>query len=167
MTQMANAGESLLVHSAGQDWLSSWHPPHLPAPDGKRHGSEGVCITSDGDVILVTENDLTWDLPAGRPEGAEDWRATLEREVLEEACATVIDATLLGYGRGECIKGPELGLVLVRSVWQATVTVHAWQPRYEITHRVVLSPHEALARVGLDHPFRPFPLRAFHDAGLI
>ena len=64
-------------------------------------------------------------------------------------------------------QGPELGLVLVRSVWQATVTVHAWQPRYEITHRVVLSPHEALARVGLDHPFRPFPLRAFHDAGLI
>jgi hypothetical protein len=167
MTQMANADEPLLVHSAGQEWLSSWHPPDLPAPDGKRHGSEGVCITANGEVILVTENGQAWDLPAGRPEEDEDWRATLEREVLEEACATVIDATLLGYGRGECINGPELGLVLVRSVWRATVTVHAWQPQYEITQRVVVSPREALAKIGLDHPFRPFRLRAFHDAGLI
>lgn len=164
---MANAGEPLLVHSAGQDWPTSWYPPDQPAPDGKRHGSAGICITADGDVILVCQNDEAWDLPAGRPEGSEDWRATLEREVFEEACATVIDATLLGYGRGECIKGPELGLVLVRSVWCATVTVHAWEPRYEITHRVLLSPAEALAKIGLDHPFRPFRLRAFHDAGLI
>src|SRR5438105_9980463 len=105
---MANVGETLLVHSAGQDWLATWHPPHLPAPDGKRHGSAGVCVT-DGHVILVSLTGEAWDLPQGRPEGDEDWRATLDREVLEEACATVTDATLLGYGRGECIKGPDLG----------------------------------------------------------
>jgi hypothetical protein len=167
MTQMANVGESLVVHSAGQDWLTSWHPRRLPAPDGKRHGSAGICITADGDVILVCEKDDAWDLPQGRPEGDEDWHATLEREVLEEACATVIGATLLGYNRGECIKGPEQGLVLVRSIWRATVTVHAWEPRYEIMQRVLLSPAEALAKMGLDHPFRPFRLRAFHEAGLI
>ena len=164
---MAKAGEPLLVHSAGQDWLASWHPAHLPAPDGKCHGSAGICITANGDIILVSENGEGWDLPQGRPEGNEDWRATLVRELFEEACATVIDATLLGYGRGECIKGPELGLVLVRAMWRATVTVHAWEPEHEITHRLLLSPREALTKIGLDHPFRPFRLRAFHDAGLI
>jgi hypothetical protein len=167
MTELARIGESLVVHSAGQDWLASWHSPQLTAPDGKPHGSAGICITANGNVILVCEKDNAWDLPQGRPEGNEGWRATLEREVLEEACATVIDAALLGYERGECIKGPELGSVLVRSVWNATVTLHAWEPRYEIMQRAVLSPAEALAKMGLDHPFRPFRLRAFHEAGLI
>lgn len=167
---MATAGETLLVHSRGQDWLASWHPTHLPAPDGIRHGSAGVCITDDGKIILVSnKNEKDWDLPAGRPESNEDWRATLEREVWEEACATVIDATLLGYDRGECVKGPQLGLVLVRSVWRATVTVdvNVWEPQYEMTGRVFLPPADALSKMGLDNPFRPFRLRAFHEAGLI
>lgn len=163
---MAKVGEVLLVHSRGQDWHSSWHPPHLPAPDGQRHGSEGICITPDGNVILVSSHGERWVLPAGRPESDEDWRATLDREVFEEACATVTEAVLLGYGRGQCIKGPERGLVLVRSVWRAKVTVHDWQPQFEIKHRLILSPAEALAKMEAD-PFRPFQLRAFHDAGLI
>ena len=50
----------------------------------------------------------------------EDWRATLEREVLEEACASVEEATLLGFAKGVCAsEGPEEGLVLVRALWHA------------------------------------------------
>ena len=66
----------------------------------------------------------SWDFPAGRPEGDEDWRATLDREVLEEACASVEEATLLGFSKGVCIRGPEEGLVLVRSLWCAVVSLH-------------------------------------------
>ena len=58
---------------------------------------------------------VAWEFPQGRPEKGEDWRATLDREVLEEACAPVEEATLLGFAKGVCIKDPEEGLVLVRS----------------------------------------------------
>jgi hypothetical protein len=163
---MANTGESLLVHSAGQDWLGSWHLPDLPPPDGKRHGSSGLCVTQDGLVVLGSADGTVWGLPQGRPEGDEDWRATLDREVLEEACCTVSDATLLGYSRGECIHGHEQGLVLVRSAWRATVVVHEWQPQYEIAYRALLSPDDALAKMAND-PFLPFIRRIFHEAGLI
>src|SRR5438067_209086 len=91
----ARDGEQFLVSSRGQEVLVSWHPPALPGPDGKRHGSAGLCFTADGKIILVSVDALVWDLPAGRPEGNEDWRETLDREVLEEACATVQRAVLL------------------------------------------------------------------------
>jgi len=166
MTHMANIAEPLAVHANGQDWLASWHPPHLPAPDGKRHGSSGLCVTTEALVVLVSLDGKLWGLPAGRSEGDEDWRATLDREVLEEACATVVEATLLGYTRGQCTKGPEEGLVLVRSHWRANVVVHDWRPQYEIGHRLLLRPDEALARMSRD-PNLAFIRRIFHGAGFI
>ena len=53
--------------------------------------------------MLVTWPGVAWEFPQGRPEEGEDWRATLDREVLEEACASVEEATLLGFARGVCI----------------------------------------------------------------
>ena len=58
-----------------------------------------------------------WSLGTSRGE-------TLRREVREEACVEVTDAKLLGFHRGECIRGHEKGLVLVRSLWLAKVQVH-------------------------------------------
>jgi hypothetical protein len=40
-----------------------------------------------------------------------------EREIMEEACARVTGARLLGFVRGRCADGREKGLVLVRSIW--------------------------------------------------
>ena len=119
----------------GQDWTESWHPPELPAPDGRRHGSGGICFTPEGAIVLVTQDGASWEFPAGRPEGDEDWRETLDREMLEEACAVVEDATLLGYARGTCLAGFEAGLVLVRSLWVAEVTLQPWRPQHETTGR--------------------------------
>ncbi len=131
----------------GQEWIESWHSPELPAPDGKPHGSAGICFTPEGRVVLVTQPGNPCDFPAGRPEGDEDWRATLDREMLEEACAAVEDATLLGYYRGACIAGEEAGLVLVRSFWCADVSLGPWEPRHETTGRVAVPPDEALGKV--------------------
>jgi 8-oxo-dGTP pyrophosphatase MutT (NUDIX family) len=144
---MARDGVQFLHHSRGQDWLQSWHTADVP-PDGKNHGSAGVCVTTEGHVILITENGKDWDLPAGRPESGEDWRATLEREVLEETCCRVQEAVLLGFARGVCTRGHEEGLVLVRSLWRAEVILGVWDPKFETIDRKILSPKDALPWLG-------------------
>jgi ADP-ribose pyrophosphatase YjhB (NUDIX family) len=146
----------------GQDWLASWRPPGT-VPDGKRHGSAAVCFTSEGQVLLVSEGGTRWGLPGGRPEGEEDWRETLDREVLEEGCATVDDAVLLGFGRGQCVRGHEQGLILVRSLWYAAVTLNEWRPLHEVTHRRLVDVEQARS-ISLAHGHPPTMERLFHEA---
>ena len=135
---IAQDGLEVLLQANGQDWLVSWNGP-TSVPDGKPHGSVGICVAHDGAIVLVSSDGARWDLPAGRPEGIETWEQTLRREVMEEACATVKDARLLGYSRGRCIRGHERGLVLVRSFWVAHVDLDPWQPMFEIAHRKVVA----------------------------
>ena len=89
----------------GQEWRASWHPPELAAPDGTPHGSAGICFTPEDNVVLVTWPGVEWQFPGGRPDGGEDWRATLDREVLEEACAVVEDATAARFRQGHMPRG--------------------------------------------------------------
>lgn len=114
----------------------------------------------------MSPDGLRWTLPGGRPEPGETPYDTLVREVAEEACATVTGARLLGYSRGTCLAGPEKGLVLVRAMWLAQVTVEPWVPVFEMTHRELVPFDEAFARVeiqpGQEHIFR----RHFVEAGL-
>jgi ADP-ribose pyrophosphatase YjhB (NUDIX family) len=166
---MAADGEQLPFSSRGQDWLGTWHPPTWPIPPGKNHGANAVCLTRDGQVVLVSNGGAAWGLPGGRPEADESWRQTLERELLEEACARVVDAKLLGCARGVCVRGHEAGLVLVRSAWLALVEVDEWAPRYEMTHRRLLSPSDALSELArYDQGTHPaFLQRFFHEALLV
>ena len=164
-TPVARDGEEFRFRDGrGQDLIASWHPPVLPAPKGTRHGSAGICFTSDGDVVLVSFDSERWDFPAGRPEGNEDWRATLGREVFEEACASVEEARLLGFSKGVCITGPEEGLVLVRSLWRAAVSLHRWEPKHEISHRLVVPSDKALEQVEFGRGLRPIYQRWFREA---
>ena len=160
---IAADGEAIDYHAGGQDWLVTWHPGALPPPSGTRHGSAAVCLTADGQVVLVSADGESWDLPGGRPEGDEDWRATPDREVFEEACATVEQATLLGYSRGICTRGPEEGLVLVRSLWRAIVVIHDWEPQYEISHRLLAPPTSALSQLAPE-VCQPIYRRWFQEA---
>ena len=112
--------QEFVFQDDGQEWIVAWHLPPNP-PSGKPHGSAAICVTAVGEVVLVSQDSELWELPDGRPEANEDWRATLDREVMEEACAKVTDASLLGFSRGVCVKGHEEGLVLVRAIWRADV----------------------------------------------
>ncbi len=102
--------------------------PAASAPPGQPHGANAFCLTSDGDVVLISPDGERWGWPGGRPEPGESWEQTLRREISEEACATVTGARLLGFVRSRCTSGREEGLVLVRSIWLAEVTVLPWQP---------------------------------------
>lgn len=105
-----------------------------------------------------------WGLPGGRPEPGEDWTATLHREVVEEACATVTGCRLLGYSRGTCIRGHEQGLVLVRAHWRAEVTLRPWRPAFEMTYRRLAPADQALAAMWIEDGFPPMYRRIFAEA---
>lgn len=158
---MITVEEELNVCVDGHAVVISWHAPE-DVPDGKRHGSAAVCVTASGE-ILVVQADWGWNFPGGRPEGDETWEATMRREVLEEACATVTDARLLGFARSRILDGPEAGSILVRSFWRAEVEVGEWRPQFEMTQRRAVSPGVIFSY--LPEVFAPVFRRVLTEAG--
>lgn len=124
-------------------------------------------MTQGGQIVVISQDGVKWELPGGRPERNEDWRETLDREVLEEACATVERATLLGFSRGRCISGHEKGLVLVRSLWLADVTIHNWKPEHEVKYRKLVARDAVLDSLGIPDGIAPIYLRWFEEADAI
>lgn len=167
MDTIAANGIEIPISMNGQDWRVAWYPPPDP-PAGMPHGAAAVCLAGD-QLVLVSGDGDNWDLPGGRPEPHETMVGTLRREVREEACATVTSCELLGFSRGACVRGPERGRVLVRSLWRAEVTLQAWQPQFEIAHRRLVPAAEALGQLFAQPRFpdqlRPLYRRLFTEAG--
>jgi len=136
--------DEYLSDDGGEVWSLSWYDRPTP-PEGTPHGSAGVCVTESGEIVLISQDGSEWDFPGGKPEGAESWEQTMRREVLEEACATVISASLLGFARAVCKVGADPGRVIVRSFWRADVKLLAWEPQFETKHRRLVWPEETLA----------------------
>ena len=165
VSEPASEYEAFQVETGGQDVLVTWFPAR-DMPEGQRHGSGGICVTDKGEIVLATQDGETWGFPAGRPEGSESWEETLRREMREEACVEVRDAKLLGFSRGECIRGHEEGLVLVRSIWLARVELNEWVPEYETLARKLVQPERVLSEFETD-VFLPLHHRALIAAGLL
>lgn len=162
---VARDGEEIAFRVDDGDWIVSWHPPFIP-PDGTRHGAAGICVTDNDEIVLISQDGEHWDLPAGRPEGDETWEQTLRREMGEEACVIVVQARLLGFSRGSCLAGPQVGRVIVRSVWRAEVELAAWEPKFEISHRRVVAPAEVVDQLAIPDGLARIISRALHEAVL-
>ena len=161
MTDLLPDATEIEIVSRGNRWQQSWHPP-TAVPHGKPNGAAGICVVESGELVIISNDEISWDFPAGRPEGEEDWEQTLRREVMEEACAEVTDATLLGFARGRCVEGPEAGRTLVRSIWLARVRLNDWLPQFEIQHRKLVPFEQGISCVLPE--YEPFWWRAFHEA---
>lgn len=116
--------------------------------------------------MLISPDGRRWGWPGGRPEPGEDWEQTMRRELLEEACAEVAQARLLGFTRSACLAGPEAGLVLVRSVWRAEVRLLAWNPEPGIPHRRTVPAAELGTHLWMEDGLEPVFRRALLEAGL-
>ena len=157
-------GEEIALWANGGDWIATWYPPD-DEPSGQAHGATGICIATDG-LVLISPDGERWGFPGGRTEAGETWRDTLDREMLEEACATVVDARLLGFMWAECRTGHEKGLVLVRSTWRAEVELADWLPQFEVPHRRVVPISDLAAHLWMEEGFEPIYRRQLHEAGL-
>jgi 8-oxo-dGTP pyrophosphatase MutT (NUDIX family) len=163
--KIASDLEEVAVPANGGDWRMAWHPPG-DAPSGQPHGANAFCVTADGEAVLISPDGSRWGWPGGRPEPGESWEDTLRREMLEEACATVTDARLLGFVRSRCIAGHEKGLVLVRSIWRAQVRLLPWQPEHEIPFRRVVPARDLARHLWMEDGSGPIYSRAAREAGL-
>jgi ADP-ribose pyrophosphatase YjhB (NUDIX family) len=163
--KIAGDGEEVVLPANGGDWAMAWHPAR-DAPPGQPHGANAFCVTTDGGIVLVSVDGSRWGWPGGRPEPGESWEDTLRREMLEEACAIVTDARLLGFVRSRCLAGHEEGLVLVRSIWRAQVRLLAWQPEHEIPFRRVVPIHDLARHLWMEDGAEPVYSRAAREAGL-
>ncbi|XSG73654.1 NUDIX hydrolase [Herpetosiphon llansteffanensis] len=125
------------INSQQQTWNVRWYAADSE-PAGKAHGSAGICLTPNRQIVVVSQNGRDWDVPAGRSELGESWAATLQRELAEEACALVQSASLLGFCQSQCLNGAEQGLILVRAFWLAQVAIQPWQPQFEMIERRII-----------------------------
>jgi len=162
---IAGDEQPIPFESDGQSWLVSWHLP-TAEPAGQPHGASAFCVTSDASVVLISADGERWGWPGGRPENDETWVETLRREMLEEACAVVREATLLGFTKSVCVRGDEAGLELVRSIWCAVVDVLPWDPRFEIPYRRIVPIAELEAHLSMERGLEPIYRRALIEAGL-
>ena len=151
--------------SNGGDWRMAWHPPDH-APPGRPHGANAFCVTAGNEVVLISTDGSRWGWPGGRPEPGESWQDTLTREMLEEACARVTSARLLGFVRSRCLSGHEKGLVLVRSIWRAEVTLLPWEPEHEIPFRRVVPARDLATQLWMEEDAAPIYSRAAMEAAL-
>jgi ADP-ribose pyrophosphatase YjhB (NUDIX family) len=164
MNDIAGNGVDFTAFINSQEWHVAWYPPPDP-PAGTPHGAEAVCVAGDR-IVVVSEDGQRWGLPAGRPERQEHWVDTMRREVHEEACAEVLDCQLLGFSRGVCVRGPQEGLVLIRSMWRAEVRVAPWDPRFEMAHRRLLPAEKTFQSLTIPDGLGPFYRRLFAEAAI-
>ncbi|GAA5187277.1 hypothetical protein GCM10023322_35300 [Rugosimonospora acidiphila] len=163
--RIASDLEEVAVPANGGEWTMAWHPPG-DAPTGLPHGAGAFCVTADDEVVLISTDGSRWGWPGGRPEADETWEDTLRREMLEEACATVTEARMLGFIRSRCLSGHEKGRVLVRSIWRAQVTLLPWEPEYEIPFRLVVPAYDLAKHLWMEEGAEPMYSRAAREAGL-
>lgn len=100
-------------------------------------------FTPSRQMLLVTDSTTApacW-LPGGGVEPGETPEAALERELLEEANAVLIDLALLGTQRAQ----DSAGLVSIQSFYLCRVTVRdEFIPKHEVTERVLVEPDRFL-----------------------
>ncbi len=99
--QVAGAYELFFAPPWSGDHVAvSWKTVSEAGPKAAAARAEAAAFNDHGSLVAVQEADAAegaWTFPGGRREPGEAIEQTLQREVMEEACAEVVDHELLGY----------------------------------------------------------------------
>jgi ADP-ribose pyrophosphatase YjhB (NUDIX family) len=130
----------------GRRVVISWlELPYIP-PRELTTQSYGICFTAKNEIVLVSYDGIYWNLPGGQLFPGESLEEGLSREVMEEACATVIAHEYIGCQR---VEDPEHANPEQRFHYQARfwtrVELHDWAPKFEIIERRLVSPEQFTA----------------------
>jgi ADP-ribose pyrophosphatase YjhB (NUDIX family) len=120
----------------------TWEDSPQPPPRELTAQVGGVCFTVDGDIVLVTLDNVTWNVPGGHVEEGETVARSLAREVEEEACAIVEDAVLLGSQR---VDDPTKERPYYHTCFWARVRLVPFDPQFETKRRIVVKPKDFLS----------------------
>ena len=158
--------ETFQVETGGQDVRVTWFPPH-DVPEGQRHGSGGICLTDNGEVVLATHDGETWDSRQADRKEVSRGKKTLRREMREEACVEVREAKLLGVLARESVSGGTkrsgAGSLHLAGRKSSSTSGH---PEHETLARKLVQPEGVLGELALD-VFLPLHHRALITAGLL
>lgn len=131
-------------------WHRAWPPPEV-LPVRQVY----AWVVNQGARALLLDMPGGWNLPGGTPEHVDcDWRATLDREVLEEADVTLRDVVPLGYQEVR----PQGGVPFAQL--RVAARVGRWLPATpdpdsgQVYPRVWVPLGEAAERLGWDEPGR-------------
>jgi ADP-ribose pyrophosphatase YjhB (NUDIX family) len=107
--------------------------------------AHGLCVTEDGQVVLIKETNGFWDLPGGGKERGESTAENFAREVGEEVCARVVDSRFLTALRLVELdrQGAPIGPVDYHAQMWARVELEPWEPQFEIRERMLVTPEDA------------------------
>jgi len=106
---------------------------HAPGATGVARSNEAMTdyplsvkgvLIHDGRVLLLLNERGEWDLPGGRPDPGEDYRAALTREVREEAGLDVAVGTLLDEHLFEVLPQRFVRIVAYRCILIGTTGVN-------------------------------------------
>ncbi len=57
----------------------------------------GVCFDSKGNILIISSDNNSWNIPGGTPEDDETPEQTLRRELKEEADMVIGENSMIGY----------------------------------------------------------------------
>jgi 8-oxo-dGTP pyrophosphatase MutT (NUDIX family) len=108
--------------------------------------AHGLCVTHDGQVVLVKEGNGFWDLPGGGKESGESTAENFAREIWEEVCARVVDSRFLTALRIVELDehGGPVGAIEHHAQMWARVELEPWEPQFEVTERKLVTPEDAV-----------------------
>jgi hypothetical protein len=72
-SRTAADGQQFAIRSNDQDWIVAWHLPPTP-PDGMPHGAEGICVTPEDKIVLISEDGERWASPPAAQKEARPGR---------------------------------------------------------------------------------------------
>lgn len=125
------------------EWLPA---PFLPPRELTRQSS-GVCLTKEGRITLVNDG-RGWALPGGYPEENETLEQALIREVLEEACADVVDFQYIGCQKTiELTPVPQGPVLSYQARYWVRVENQVFDPHFEMTERIEIMPDQFVGMI--------------------
>lgn len=129
----------------GRSIAVTWMPAPFEPPRDLTTQAYGLCFTQEGQLALVSNDGIEWNLPGGHPEEAESLEQALIREVWEEACGRVTRCQYLGSQRAEDPQNPEGLPVYYQARYWARVELEDFRPQFERRHRRLIVPSEFLS----------------------